>query len=76
MTEDDCDTLESYFETEYPDGINLTELNDIMRFEDDLIAELLGYDDWESLLRDRNGEEEEDDESEYPFDEIDVDETA
>lgn len=42
-----------------------TEINDLFWFEDDFIAQLLGFDSWKDLERHNNGEEddgEEDDE--------------
>ena len=33
----------------YPDGMSDTELNDIFWFEEDQIAEWLGYENWEHL---------------------------
>lgn len=44
-------TLQSILEDTYPDGMDETHLNDILRFETDWIAELLGFTDWESLER-------------------------
>lgn len=44
-------TLQSIFEDAYPDGMDETHLNDILRFETDWIAELLGFTDWECLER-------------------------
>ena len=44
-------TLQSILEDAYPEGIDVTQLNDILRFETDWIAELLGFTDWESLER-------------------------
>lgn len=41
-----------------------TELNDFLWFEDDFIASLLGFEDWEALERFVDGEEEEDEEEE------------
>lgn len=46
------------------EGMDETELNDILWFETDMIAEWLGYEDWEQLERVANGEEEEDEEEE------------
>lgn len=48
----------------YPDGMSETELNDLLWFEDDTIAEWLGFEDWEALERLNNGEEEEGEEEE------------
>ena len=54
-----CDRLESILECEYPDGMTDTELNDLLWFEDDAIAEWLGFSDWEDLENDGEEEEEE-----------------
>lgn len=50
LTLDELDTLEEILEDSYPDGIGETELNDIFWFEDDLIAEWLGYENFEELM--------------------------
>lgn len=43
----------------YPDGMSETELNDFFWFEDDLIAEWLGYSDFEELMhRNDNNDDE------------------
>ena len=39
---------------EYENGLTPTELNDILWFERDLIAEWLGYSDFDELLEDKN----------------------
>ena len=49
LTSDEKEELEKIFEEEYPEGINETELNDLLRLERDWIASLLGYIDWEDL---------------------------
>ena len=60
-----CDRLEKIIEYDiFPDGCTDTELNDFLWFEDDYIAELLGFEDWESLEND--GEEEDEDDEEMP----------
>lgn len=43
------DQLEDYLEELYPDGMEETAINDFMWFEEDYIAELLGFDSWEEL---------------------------
>jgi hypothetical protein len=56
-----CDRLENLLEDIEPeDGWTETALNDLLWFEGDYIAGLLGFEDWEDLERD--GEEEEEDE--------------
>ena len=55
LTIRECDELESILEDIYPDGMDETELNDILWFESDWIAERLGYRNWEHLVRDHEG---------------------
>ncbi len=59
LDENDFEIIENMLEEIYSDGINETELNDFFWFEDDTIAELLGYDDFESLVSERKEEERE-----------------
>ena len=54
-----CDRLESMLEDLYPDGMTDTELNDLLWFEEDSIAEWLGFSSWEDLENDGEEEEEE-----------------
>lgn len=58
LSDEEMDTIETELEALYPDGIDETELNDLFRFEDDYIAQILGYDDFEALLKRENDEEE------------------
>lgn len=44
FTDEELDSLESILETEYPDGITETELNDLFWFEDKYLCELIGID--------------------------------
>ena len=44
-------TIFQILEDLYPEGMSDTELNDFFWFEDDCIAEWLGYEDWEHLAR-------------------------
>ena len=53
LTAEELETIESILEDSYPDGIGETELNDIFWFEDDMIAEWLGYEDFETLYKER-----------------------
>lgn len=50
LTYDEMETIESILEDLYPEGISETDLNDIFWFEDDLIAEWLGYDSFEAII--------------------------
>ena len=53
LTDLDFDNIEFALEELYPDGMDDTTINDIFWFEDDFIAEILGYSDWEELIKDR-----------------------
>lgn len=59
LTHEQCEELEAILEEAYPDGMSATQLNDILWFEYDWIAEMLGFEDWEALERYNNGEGEE-----------------
>ena len=61
LTPEQLEELDQDLECIYPDGIDETELNDLLWFEDDTIAEWLGFDDWEALERFNNGDDEEND---------------
>lgn len=60
LTISECDELEAVLEDLHPDGMDETQLNDILWFENDWIAECLGYRNWEHLVRDHEGITEED----------------
>ena len=49
----DFDIIESILEDAYPDGIDETTINDLFWFEEDTIAEWLGYTDFEELMSER-----------------------
>lgn len=53
LTDDDLEQIENILNTEYPDGIGETELNDFFWFENDFIAEMLGYSSFDKLMEDR-----------------------
>lgn len=52
LTINQLEELDTVLEEVFPDGLSDTELNDIFWFEEDMIAEMLGYSDWEDLLED------------------------
>ncbi len=58
LTDKELDFIESQLEELYPDGMDETEINDFFWFDDDTIAEWLGYDSFEDLMN-RDSEEEE-----------------
>ena len=50
LTTDELELIEAILEDIYPDGITETQLNDIFWFEDDAIAEWLGYNDFDEIM--------------------------
>lgn len=56
LTESELDTIEAYLEELYPEGMTDAELNDFVSFEDDTIAEWLGFNDFDEIMN-RNEEE-------------------
>lgn len=56
----DYASIETQLESEYYDGIEEEELNDIFRYDEDFVAQMLGYEDYDEMKRDRLEEEEED----------------
>lgn len=53
LTDDELDAIEESLEELYPDGMDKTEINDYFWFEDDDIAQVLGYADFETLMDER-----------------------
>ena len=54
LTDSDFDTIEAILEDCQPDGMSETAINDLFWFDDDLIAEWLGYADFETLMEERS----------------------
>ena len=50
LTFEELDTIESILEEIYPDGMDETAINDLFWFDDDTIAEWLGYNDFEEIM--------------------------
>ena len=50
LTTDEIEQIEQTLEELYPDGMDETEVNDFFWFEDDTIAEWLGYDSFEDIM--------------------------
>ena len=66
LTDEQVETIFSYLEdTNGEEGMDLTDLNDFFRFEEDTIAEWLGFSSWEALEKSNNGEEDEEDDDSY-----------
>ena len=57
LTDDQFDTIESILEDAYPDGMTDTEINDFFWFEEDTIADWLGYNSFEELMEESNNED-------------------
>lgn len=58
LTCEELGTIKTILEDLYPEGVDETTINDIFWFEDDAIAEWLGYDSFEDIME--REEEEED----------------
>jgi hypothetical protein len=58
LTEDEFDTIEAELEQQYPNGIDEEELNDLFKFEENYIAQILGYADWEEFIHKDEEDEE------------------
>ena len=50
LTDDELEQIEQILEDLYPEGLDETELNDIFWFERDLIAEWLGYQNFDEIM--------------------------
>lgn len=57
LTYEELDQIEAILEDLYPDGADETTINDIFWFEEDTIAEWLGYESFEEIMN-REDEEE------------------
>ena len=64
LTDEELEQIESILEDTYPDGMSDTEINDFFWFDDDTIAEWLGYNDFEEIMH-RDDEDDEDDEDDW-----------
>ena len=64
LTGPQLDQIESVLEDLYPDGVSETSINDLFWFEEDTLADWLGFGSFEELERFNNGEEEEEEEEE------------
>ena len=50
LTDEELDTIEAILEDCYPEGMDETAINDFFWFEDDTIAEWLGYANFEEIM--------------------------
>lgn len=51
LTTDEIEQIFSMLEIEYPDGMDETAVNDFFWFEDETIANWLGYDSFDELMK-------------------------
>ena len=56
LTEDEVNLIETILEDSFPDGMDETEINDFFWFEDDTIAEWLGYSSFDDIMYRENNE--------------------
>lgn len=54
LTDEEFERIINELEMLDPEGMTETQLNDFFWFEDDTIAEMLGYSNWEELEEDEN----------------------
>ena len=53
LTYEQAETVMAILEDLYPDGVDMTTVNDILWFERDTIAEWLGFSDYDELLKEK-----------------------
>lgn len=56
LTEDEINQIENILEDCFPEGMSETEINDFFWFEDDTIAEWLGYSSFDDIINRENSE--------------------
>lgn len=57
LTIEELDALDDLLPEVFPEGLTQTELNDLFWFDSDLIAEWLGFEDWENLIEEHEKED-------------------
>lgn len=53
LTKDELDMIDCALSELYPSGLTPTEINDILWFDDDWIAELCGFQDFDTMYTER-----------------------
>lgn len=53
LSNEELDLLDEILYEIYPYGLEPVELNDLFWFDDDFIAELLGYESWDAMYEER-----------------------
>lgn len=59
LTDEQFNIIEAQLEMDYPEGMSDEDVNDVFRFDEDYIAQILGYDDWEEFMHEDDEDEEE-----------------
>ena len=54
LTWEEFSKIEAIFENIYPDGMTDVQINDIFWFDDDWIAEMLGYNSFKEIIDERS----------------------
>lgn len=57
LTDNEIEQIFNHLEECYPEGMDEAEVNDFFWFEDDTIADWLGWPDFETLMTARSGDE-------------------
>ena len=57
LSDEQLDTIENTLEELYPEGMSETEINDLFWFEEDTIAEWLGYENFDKITNDDNDDD-------------------
>jgi hypothetical protein len=50
LSRDELDQIEQILEEIYPEGLSETDINDLFWFEEELIAEWLGYENFDEIM--------------------------
>lgn len=50
LTSEELEMVQDYIVECFPEGMTETELNDFLWFEDDVIADILGYESFEEIV--------------------------
>lgn len=58
LTDEQLEQLENALEETHPFGMSAADLNNLFWYEQDRVAEYLGFEDWEALERFNNVEDE------------------
>ena len=54
LIDSELQEIEDILHDSYPEGMDETEINDLFWFEDDVIAEWLGYESFEEIMNERD----------------------